>query len=259
MNQYEKHQMKKTAQLAGLAVVVTGLTAWGIWDSMQPKEYDRFLQPTQTNLVSRVTKTNSPATRTNEPPTSMSTDTNSEIYKSCTEDRPFALNDDYTPGTVDKTNSVKTNAPTKPKTYTPTANTNTSTKVPKIKNNNPGNIRAVRKIKWKGQIGSNRGFCVFDSLEHGYKAMEKNLTTYDQKYGRDTIKEIIESWAPRCENNTHGYISEVSIQTGYAPNQELDLKDKKIATNLMVAMTRQEHGKHVPASYISKAIGSHYR
>jgi len=153
----------------------------------------------------------------------------------------------------------KTNTPAKPKAYTPIPNTNTSTKVPKIKNNNPGNIRAVRRIKWKGQIGSNRGFCVFDSLEHGYKAMAKNLTTYDQKYGRDTIKEIIESWAPRCENNTHGYISEVSIQTGYAPNQELDLKDKKIATNLMVAMTRQEHGKHVPASYISKAIGSHYR
>ena len=92
--------MKKTAQLAGLAAVVTGLTAWGIWDSIQPKEYDRFLQPERAPIVSKV-KTN----KVSE--SSMSTDTNSAIYPSTINPNiPYAINNDRTPGTVDKTNAV---------------------------------------------------------------------------------------------------------------------------------------------------------
>jgi len=134
---------------------------------------------------------------------------------------------------------------------------------PKIKNNNPGNLRPVydkrgKIVKWKGQIGVKNGFCVFDTLENGIRAMGRNLQDYDKIYGRNTLVEIIERWAPYNENNTRGYIARVSQETGYHPNQELNIKDRNVVTNLIVAMTRQEHSKDVPRGLVERSIRGIY-
>lgn len=61
---------------------------------------------------------------------------------------------------------------------------------------------------WKGQTGSNKGFCTFDTMEHGYRAALILLRNY-VKRGYDTIFEIVSRWAPESENNTKAYISAV--------------------------------------------------
>lgn len=77
-----------------------------------------------------------------------------------------------------------------------------------IRNNNPLNIRFSVLNNWKGQTGSNRGFCTFESFYFGYRAAAILLKTYFRK-GYVTISSIIERWAPRSENNTKAYIKHV--------------------------------------------------
>ena len=74
-----------------------------------------------------------------------------------------------------------------------------------LRNNNPLNIRFSPRSNWIGQTGENKGFCVFDSLEHGFRAAFKLLNNYI-KQGYDTVPKIISRWAPQSENNTTAYI-----------------------------------------------------
>lgn len=74
-----------------------------------------------------------------------------------------------------------------------------------LRNNNPLNIRFSPMNVWRGQIGSNRGFCVFDQMENGYRAAFVLLHNY-VKRGYDTVREIVSRWAPASENDTEAYI-----------------------------------------------------
>lgn len=74
--------------------------------------------------------------------------------------------------------------------------------------NNPLNIRYSPMNSWLGQIGEEKGFCKFDTLEHGYRAALVLLGNYQRK-GYDTISKIISRWAPLSENNTEAYIAYV--------------------------------------------------
>lgn len=58
---------------------------------------------------------------------------------------------------------------------------------------------------WKGQTGCRKGFCVFDTKAHGYRAAFVLLYNYVRR-GYDTVSEIISRWAPESENNTKNYI-----------------------------------------------------
>lgn len=62
---------------------------------------------------------------------------------------------------------------------------------------------------WRGQTGSNKGFCVFSDLTLGYRAALVLLSNY-LKRGHVSIKAIISRWAPASENDTKAYISYVS-------------------------------------------------
>ncbi len=86
-----------------------------------------------------------------------------------------------------------------------------------IRNNNPGNIRHNAANNWVGAIGiDDAGFVIFDTPEHGIRAMRKVLESYGRR-GIDSMRGIIETWAPRVENNTDSYIQSVALQTGWNP------------------------------------------
>lgn len=100
-----------------------------------------------------------------------------------------------------------------------------------LRNNNPLNIR-LSKTKWLGQIkavptregleGSEKAFCVFESMAYGWRAAFRLLChTYYGKYKLRTIRDIIYRWAPLKENNTPAYIRHVSDYTGIWPDREL--------------------------------------
>lgn len=80
--------------------------------------------------------------------------------------------------------------------------------------NNPLNIRYSPMNSWLGQIGSKKGFCKFDTMEHGFRAALVLLCNYQRK-GYDTISKIINHWAPQSENDTETYISYCCSSIGY--------------------------------------------
>ena len=76
--------------------------------------------------------------------------------------------------------------------------------------NNPANIRYNKKNNWLGQVGSDNGFCVFDNIEHGLRALVILLRNYINVYKLHSVSEIISRYAPACENDTRNYISYVN-------------------------------------------------
>jgi len=111
-----------------------------------------------------------------------------------------------------------------------------------IKNNNPGNIRRVQGSPWQGEIVPQpwaAGFVVFDSLEHGYRALLLLLNSYIAK-GFDTIKKIITRWAPPSENNAAAYIQFVSNYTGTPATFPVP-PDSETTWQIAAAISEMEH------------------
>lgn len=83
------------------------------------------------------------------------------------------------------------------------------------RNLNPLNIRFNIMNHWKGQTGCNKGFCTFDTIEHGFRAAFVLLLNYIKR-GYDTPTEIISRWAPATENDTKAYLSTVMRYYDYS-------------------------------------------
>ena len=110
------------------------------------------------------------------------------------------------------------------------------------RNNNPGNIR--HGSKWQGLSAqqTDPSFCQFVSPEYGIRAIYKLLQTYQRKYGLNTIRTIINRYAPPNENNTEGYISRASKEIGIDANNPIDTQLKNVTIPLAVAIVNIELG-----------------
>lgn len=75
-----------------------------------------------------------------------------------------------------------------------------------IRNHNPGNIEDIG-TPWRGRLGNDGRFIIFDSPVNGIRAIARILTTYRSKYNLNTIEGIINRWAPPHENDTTAYIA----------------------------------------------------
>lgn len=117
-------------------------------------------------------------------------------------------------------------------------------------NKNPGNIvktfdNAGKQTFWTGEIvGTDSRFKTFKTMPYGYRAMLLNLQSYI-KSGTDTIDKIINTWAPPAENNTAGYKSRVSSETGIPVNVSIASNDTKTLASIMAAISQVENG--IPA------------
>lgn len=79
------------------------------------------------------------------------------------------------------------------------------------RNNNPLNLRRTSD-NWEGlaEEQTDPDFFQFVSPEYGIRAAAKVMRTYREKYGINTIAQIISRWAPASENDTAAYIRHVS-------------------------------------------------
>lgn len=108
-----------------------------------------------------------------------------------------------------------------------------------LRNHNPGNLRYVASIAWTGQIGDDgTGYAVFDSDEHGVRALGHQLQTYLNR-GVNTVYSIISTYAPSSENDTVAYVSDVAQRLGVDPNQDLDAS---AIPQLAAAIIHHENG-----------------
>lgn len=121
------------------------------------------------------------------------------------------------------------------------------------RNNNPLNIRTSND-NWQGARGENGGFVDFTHPEYGVRASAKNLYTSQEKYGNNTVSDIITRWAPPSENNTDQYIDYVANEMGVGANDDLgSLRgNPHLTSELITAMAKMEgastgsNGKYTP-------------
>lgn len=113
-----------------------------------------------------------------------------------------------------------------------------------IANNNPGNIRKGND-KWHGlsAVQFDKSFCTFDDAKWGIRAIIKIIQNYYRlNANTDTIRAIIDKWAPPVENDTGSYVDHVSEIVGVSPDDEINLMDKTILTKIAQGITLHENG-----------------
>lgn len=118
-----------------------------------------------------------------------------------------------------------------------------------LRNNNPGNLRAVGN-----QPRDREGFRVFGTMEEGVQAAEAQLGRYAAR-GIDTIAKIANTWAPAGDKNDVGaYVKSVAGQTGIDPNARLQPSQYHA---VMAAMFKHESGMGAPTeAAIDGALGA---
>ena len=84
-----------------------------------------------------------------------------------------------------------------------------------VRNNNFGNIRFSKLTKWKGQLGENHGFVVFENYQYGIRALYILLRTYIEKHKLTDVCDIIDRYAPLSENDSLSYIRFVSERVSF--------------------------------------------
>lgn len=112
------------------------------------------------------------------------------------------------------------------------------------RNNNPGNIRKS-SVPWQGQSEDqgDPAFVRFDHPDMGIRALGKVLLTYQRKHGLQTLRQIIERWAPEGENDTNSYLADVCRRMGVSPDESISLSDNGNLRNLTVAIIFHENGR----------------
>jgi hypothetical protein len=118
-----------------------------------------------------------------------------------------------------------------------------------IRNNNPGNIRNSERNDWKGEVAKadkkDLAFEEFETMSDGVRAMMRLLLKYQRSYNLHTVKELVERWAPRNENNTAVYVRTVCKEMQMPECCGVDLTDKGTMCALVDAMCYVENGVHI--------------
>lgn len=122
-----------------------------------------------------------------------------------------------------------------------------------IRLNNPLNIRRDNRTPWQGLADDqpDAEFWKYISPEWGIRAAARILITYRDKYRIKRLQTIINRWAPaegerpdgsRYTQPTQAYIDHVASLTGFAPDENLDLRSYAVLRKLIPAMIRHENG-----------------
>lgn len=123
-----------------------------------------------------------------------------------------------------------------------------------IRNANPGNVDRGSD-RWLGmaedQSGDSR-FIVFKAPEYGIRCIMRLLITYHERHNLNTLRGILNRWAPaqgknpttgvEYTQNTAGYIGHASRLTGLDPDEPLDMFDRETNLRVTKAIIRHENG-----------------
>lgn len=119
-----------------------------------------------------------------------------------------------------------------------------------IRNNNPLNIRIGNT--WLGERNNpiDPAFEEFVSLEYGLRAAFCILRRYIRRYHKNTVPDIVSTWAPASENNTQRYIDIVCQRSGISPTQQIRFEDETTMCMLVEAMAFVECGQPIDGKKI---------
>lgn len=114
-----------------------------------------------------------------------------------------------------------------------------------IRNNNPGNIRWGENWQGLAKDGKKKdpSFCVFTEPKWGIRALCKVLLTYYRRHDLDTVRGIINRYAPTNENDTSAYMKHVAELLGVGVDDKINVLDVNVMFLLIIAIIRHENGK----------------
>jgi len=117
------------------------------------------------------------------------------------------------------------------------------------RNNNPGNIRLTfdnngsKIFVYEGEVnGSDKSFRTFKTIEYGYRALFALLSHYVRSEGLNTLRQIINTYAPNNENDTDSYLMTVSTMTNKNPDEPVDFTDNEFIQQLAASISYVENG-----------------
>ena len=119
-----------------------------------------------------------------------------------------------------------------------------------LRNNNPLNIRIGNTWLGEREHPTDGEFEEFVSLDYGVRAAFIILRRYIRRYHLNTVRLIVERWAPRNENETEKYIQFVCKDTGLLPNTTIQYEDEETMCKLVDAMAFVECGQRIEVSEI---------
>ena len=123
-----------------------------------------------------------------------------------------------------------------------------------IRNNNPGNIRHGGS-QWQGMSAQQTDpeYVQFDDPAYGIRALALLLKNYQARYGLNTVRGIIDRWAPPSENLTGAYIAHVAKRLGVTPDQPINVQERLVP--LVESIILHENGINpYPADLIAKGV-----
>ena len=116
-----------------------------------------------------------------------------------------------------------------------------------IRNNNPLNIRLLPDNRWQGRVppkhNSDGAFEQFEDPIMGLRAAAVLLIAHYDRRHLDTIRKLVEVWAPPNENDTEAYARAVAKASGFGIDEPLDLHDYACLKPILTAMIRVENGR----------------
>lgn len=125
-------------------------------------------------------------------------------------------------------------------------------------NNNPGNIRPAKGVKYEGLLGvDDKGFGIFEKPEYGQKALIDDLTYKIEKRGIKTPAEFVDIYSPKGDENSEDSRDNYKIYIA----QKLGLKStsdpfpEKAVDKLAQAVTNFEGGTWQDAKKDEPASG----
>lgn len=127
-----------------------------------------------------------------------------------------------------------------------------------IRNNNPLNIRKGNNWKGEKKVQVDKAFEEFESMQMGLRAGFIILRNYQRtslapKMRANTIRKIINRWAPASENDTLKYIKLVAKRSGLNPDELIAYRDKPRMLAVVEAMCFVECGQAIDKDIISSA------
>lgn len=127
-----------------------------------------------------------------------------------------------------------------------------------IRNNNPLNIRKGNNWQGEREHQVDPSFEEFETIQMGLRAGFIILRNYQRtslapKMRANTIRKIINRWAPPSENNTLKYIETVAKRSGLNPDELIAYRDKPRMLAVVEAMCFVECGQAIDKDIISSA------
>ena len=126
-----------------------------------------------------------------------------------------------------------------------------------IRNNNPLNIDKSAKNKWQGKVSPSRDkrFETFQTPIFGIRAGAVLIINHYDKKRANTVRKLVNIWAPPTENDTGAYAEAVAKAAGVDADEQVNFHDYAVLRPTIEAMIRHENGQqpYTPAQ-IDKAL-----